>query len=77
MNWQVKALANLRHYLPEAREETVVSANRQLNVAEIRELAGIPRSEIMTVHIDGQIVDETHQPADNTTLVFFPILSGG
>lgn len=77
MNWRVRALANLRHYLPDAREETVISADRQLNVAEIRDLAGIPRGEIMTVHIDGQVVDDAHQPADNATLEFFPILSGG
>ena len=77
MKVTVRTLANLRHYLPDAREEREMEILEATSLAEILELVSIPRPEVYKAAVNGSIVGFDHIPAEGDRIEFFPILAGG
>jgi sulfur carrier protein ThiS len=73
----VRTLANLRHYLPDAREERNLEIPEATTLADILELVSIPRPEVYKAAVNGSIVGLNHIPAEGDRIDFFPILAGG
>ena len=77
MKLKVKALANLRHYLPDKEEDIEIEATDNVNINEIFNILKIPHSEIWKAVINNTLVSNEHIPKDNDTIEIFPILAGG
>ena len=77
MKLRVKALANLRHYLPEKQEYIEVEVADGQSVSEIIDLLKIPGPEVMMVIKNKQKIPLDHVPGDNDLIELYPVLAGG
>ena len=75
--YKVRAHANLRHYLPGAKEESLVESERPLSVRALLERLGIPESEVMTVSVGGEALQPERLIAQDCEVELFPVISGG
>ncbi len=77
MKIKIKALANLRHYLPDNKEEIEIDIEDGVCISEVLKILKIPHPEILKTVIDNNIVSEEHIPKDNDVIEIFPIMAGG
>lgn len=75
--YQVRARANLRHYLPGADEATTIETVRPLTARSLLEKLNIPECEVVLVTVGGEAVDLDQVIEESSSIEIFPILSGG
>jgi uncharacterized Fe-S cluster-containing protein len=69
--------ANIRHYLPESKEQCEIEVDEGDSVRIILNRFSIPDTEIMLVIIGDKIVSKDVIPKKNDLVQLFPILAGG
>lgn len=77
MRCTVRALANLRHYLPSGRETVVIEVPELMNVQGLMELLSIPLPEIMMIKRQGSTLEAESALNDGDVVEIYPVLSGG
>jgi len=77
IRYRIVAHANLRHYLPGAKEAAGLEAKRPLSVQALLKRLKIPQSEVMAVAVDGEAVKLDRVLKESCAVEIFPVLSGG
>jgi len=77
MRCTVRALANLRHYLPGGAEFHEVEEEEDVTVASLLEAWKIPASEVMRVTVGEHMVTGRYAVKEGDVVTLYPILAGG
>lgn len=77
MKCTVRALANLRHYLPSGRETVVIEIPELMNVQGLLEHLSIPLPEIMMIKRQCTTLEAENTLNDGDVVEIYPVLSGG
>lgn len=75
--YKIKAYANLRHYLPDGKEEYLLEVSNPKSVDDILETIGITKPEIMIITNNGKPITGEEFPDMHYPIEIFPVLSGG
>ncbi|MBU2574961.1 MAG: MoaD/ThiS family protein [Elusimicrobia bacterium] len=77
VRYRILAHANLRHYLPGAKEAAEIRTKRPLTARMLLKALKIPESEVMAVMVEGKAVELDSVIAKSCVVEIFPVLSGG